>query len=390
MSFVLPNIFDFVARKNDERYVHERVLAQLFNDKRYQDVFLKEVCNHYDWKITKVLEQPTIRGRKSRSGHGFADILLLATNDKEELLPIIVELKTGIDASDSQLADYYYGIKNEPGYCKNSNPILLYVTPDGRDASSKALTSRDNSNKKLEKNKEYRVFSYRDLMSFVEIPETSEICFDFVLLQYKKLVNEAEFCGFKQVDNTSENFNRLKCLFSSVYKSIKTKRCTNNEISLRIESNIENNGQYHYYYIDIRNEYTCLRFEFGYSSSNCKEDCKHLRILYGAKRDDSFECSWKTADYKYYLQELKENGKTVYCTNNKGNPVPKEIEGLVTKGEGENHLNTSVWLFAQNLGWLANDVVSKENDFDINKVAERIADFIISDLGKISPIATCH
>ena len=385
MSFVSPNIFDFVARKNDEKYVHERVLVQLLRDKRFQDIFLKKVCNREDWKVIKVLEQPPIPDRKSSSGHGLADILLLATNDKEELLPIILELKTNTDASDSQLADYYYGVKKNSEYCKNTSPLLLYKTPDRREASSKALTSSKDPKKKLKRNEEYRTISYRELMRYIEVPKTSKINFYFVLSQYKKFVSEAEFCGFSSVEKTSENVKCLLKLISSISAALEEKNSSKFNSLFKIESKKDEEGQ-SYYYIDVSNECACLRFEFGSSSPGRDEDRDNFRILYGAKLDESSGYSWKTADYKSYLLDLKENKKTVYYTNNKGNLVPEEIKGLLTKGVKENHLNSAVWLFAQNLWWLTSEAVNKENAPYINEAAERIADFIFSDLGKIRPI----
>lgn len=376
MSFVSPNIFDFVARKNDERYVHEKILVQLFNDKKYKDILLDKFCHLKGWKIVEVIEQPMTSGRESKSGSGFADILLLAENCKRELLPIILELKTNTDTSNSQLADYYYNIKNTKKYCSSGySPNCFYITPDKSDPAENSLERKDKTKKKLEKGKEFKTASYREVMSYIEIPETKEINFDFILKQYKLLVNEAQFCGITSVKNIESNFDILKNLCHSVYEALK-KKTSNRDVVISSNTNEKATD---YYHVDIAYKgISCLRFEIGCSSLDRKEDKNKLRILYGARKEGT-KYTWATANYAQYLKNLNENRKMVYYNENE--EIPSDYLPFLTQGGQENHLNPSVWLFAQNLLWIAADIVN--NVDQIQNTSVKIADFILDDLSMI-------
>ena len=374
MSFVSPNIFDFVARKNDERSVHEKILVQVLTDKRYSDSIWKNLRPSDDYELIRVIEQYKVEGNSKREQR-YIDILLLAeNNNSKDILPIVCELKTNTKASAMQLSDYYCAIKGNKEICTpGNNPICFYITPNGRKPEEKSLKFR-NSSDILEIDKEVKLISYKELMSGIEECQTSRKGdFDFVLSQYINLVNESEFCGVTSVENTKTNFNQLKKLCNSVYENIKKKRRSIFDIDQNIDKDEEP-----YYYVDVYNDTFCLCFEVGYSSISGKEDKNHLRILYGAKKKGP-NYSWNTANYAQYLKNLDENGKTIYCNGNKKDA--SFCSKFLTQGSGENHLNSSTWLFAQNLSWLATDIVN--NKKQLENVSVKIADFILDDLSMI-------
>lgn len=391
MSYSKPNIFDYVGRKNDERWIHEKFISTLFHEEKYASILLHNISEKVPFlKGCKVVANGIIEQHpfKISSGNiGYADIVVIVTSSScSKKIPVILELKTYSKASNHQLADYFYEAK-EKYQC---SPVILYITPDKRSPEVGSLEKKDKNNLKIDK--EVFCFSYKELIQGIQdvTEKVSDTLLPFVAKQYSLLVQEPEFCNSNtQIVANRDNYIKLEDFLKHVYSHLKAIKESNN-IEL-ISEYINTNGIYPYHKIGLKKQDLALYLEIGYSSkSERQEDTTYFRMLYGFSASN-----WDNIDFIPLFRHLDSTGKKVfYNTNNKQaynqkcpDKYKKHFECL-TQGSEADHINPQAWLFAQNLNWLVTEVVQIEGHNEkeeqiMDNIAKKVAEFIISDFNLV-------
>ena len=219
----LFNVFKVLELENKEKK-HSAFIAELLNPKSFHKQssrYLKLFCRQLNWKCDNLCNVSCEKSIKSKKyGDGFIDIFIEA-NEKENC--IVIENKIYADDQDNQLAKYH------DVYPK---ALLLYLTLDGKDPSTKSL---DGLSSNLYKNISYKTFVVEWLNNCLR--ETNPKYRIYSLIeQYRELILKLTGQGMIQeekreiVSEFTNTEEKLKFFFYIMQCQLEVKKYFGNKI----------------------------------------------------------------------------------------------------------------------------------------------------------------